>query len=62
MTRPFTLIAATLFLLMALVHLYRLFTGFPIVIADNEIGQGISVVALLVTAVLSVALFREARR
>jgi len=62
MTKPFTLIAAALFLLMALVHLYRLISGFPIVVAGNEVGQGVSVVALVVTALLSFGLFREARR
>lgn len=62
MTKPFTLIAAVVFLLMALVHLYRLVSPFPIVIAGNEVGQGVSIAALLVTAILSVGLFREARR
>ena len=60
--RPFTLIAAIIFLLMALVHLYRLVDGFSISIAGTEVGQGISIVALVVALVLSFGLFREARR
>jgi hypothetical protein len=47
---------------MALVHLYRLVDGFPISIAGTEVGQGISIVALVVALVLSFGLFREARR
>lgn len=60
--RPFTTIAAIIFAIMAIAHVYRLATGFSINIAGLEIGQGISWVALIVTAVLSYGLFREARR
>ena len=60
--RPFTTISAIIFALMAIAHAYRLATGFTINVAGTEIGQGISWVALIVTAVLSYGLFREARR
>ena len=60
--KPFTTIAALIFALMALVHLYRLFDGFPVTIHGHQLGQGVSVVALIITATLSFGLFREARR
>jgi ABC-type transport system involved in cytochrome c biogenesis permease component len=60
--KPFTTIAAAIFALMALVHAYRLVAGFPVHVGDTEIAQGISWIALAVTALLSFGLFREARR
>ena len=60
--RPFTTISAIIFAIMALIHAYRLATGFTINVAGSEIGQGVSWVALIVTAVLAYGLFREARR
>ncbi|WP_294120344.1 hypothetical protein [Sphingomonas sp.] len=60
--RPFTLIAAIIFGLMALVHVYRLMTGFQVVIGTHVLGQGLSWVAVAVAAVLSFGLFREAMR
>ena len=36
--KPFTTIAAAIFLLMALVHLYRVAVGFPITVGSVEIG------------------------
>ena len=60
--KPFTLIAAAIFLLMAAVHLYRLVTPFPVMVGGVTIGQDVSWIALAVTAVLAVGLFREATR
>lgn len=60
--RPFTLIAAIIFGLMALVHVYRLMTHFQVTVGTHEIAQGVSWVAIVVTGVLSVGLFREALR
>ena len=62
MARPFTLIAAIIFGLMALVHVYRIFTHFQVVVGSHTIAQEVSWVAVIVTAVLSYGLFREARR
>src|SRR2546423_728776 len=45
-TRPFTLIAAVLFALAALLHLYRLFTHFQIVGGSHEIPQWASYVGI----------------
>ena len=60
--KPFTLIAAVIFVLMAAVHLYRLAVGFPVTIAGTAVGQDVSWLALAVTAVLAAGLFREALR
>ena len=60
--RPFTTIAAAIFLLMALVHVYRVTVGFPVKVGTLEITQAISWIALIVSLVLAVGLFREARR
>ena len=60
--RPFTLIAAIIFLLMAVVHVYRLMTHFQVIIGSHVIPQAVSWIAILVTGGLSWMLFREARR
>ena len=61
-TRPFTLLAAIIFGLMALVHLYRLLIHpFPVMLGHHPVGQTISIVAVVITALLSVMLFRESR-
>ena len=60
--KPFTTMAAIIFGLMAVVHIYRLVVGFPVTIGGHELGQGASIVALLITGSLSVMLFREAKR
>ena len=60
--KPFTLIAAGIFLLVALVHLYRLTAGFDVVIAGSQLGQGPSIAGLLICVLLAVMLVREARR
>ena len=60
--KPFTLIAAAIFLLMAVAHLYRITTGFDVTIGGTMLPQWVSWVALAVTGLLAVMLFREARR
>lgn len=60
--RPFTLIAAAIFALMALVHVLRLFTDFQVVLGSHVLPQWISIVAILVTGGLAVGLYRESRR
>jgi len=60
--RPFTLIAAIIFALIALVHANRIMTQFQVVVGTHVIGQGVSWVALVITGALSIGLFREAMR
>jgi hypothetical protein len=61
MNRPFTWIASAIFALMALLHLYRLFTHFQIVLGSHSIPEWVSIVGLIVAAGLSWMLCREAR-
>ena len=60
--KPFTLIAAIIFGLMAVVHVYRLVTHFQVIVGSHMIAEGVSWIAVILTAVLSYGLFREARR
>jgi hypothetical protein len=60
--RPFTLLAAIIFGLMALLHVYRIITHFQVILGSHTIAQAVSWIALLATAGLSVMLFREAKR
>lgn len=60
--RPFTMLAAAIFLLMALVHLYRLVVGLEVSVAGTQLPQSISWIALAVTGLLAAMLYREARR
>lgn len=60
--KPFTLIAAAIFMLVALVHAYRVAVGLTITIGDQPVGQAVSWIALIVAGGLSLMLVREARR
>ena len=60
--KPFTTIAAVLFALAALLHIYRLFTHFQVVVGSHELSQTLSIVAIVIAAILSWGLFRESRR
>jgi hypothetical protein len=61
MTRPFTLIAALIFALMALIHVYRLFTDFQVVLGSHVIPMWASYVAIVVAGGLAIGLYRESR-
>jgi hypothetical protein len=60
--KPFTLIAAAIFMLVALVHAYRLAAGIPITIGGQAVGQAVSWIGMIVAGGLSAMLVREARR
>ena len=60
--RPFTLIAAIIFALMALVHAYRIMTDFQLIVGTHVIAPVASWIGAIVAAVLSIGLFREAMR
>lgn len=60
--RPFTLFAAAIFLLMALIHLYRvLYAHFQVVLGSHPIPEWVSIVAIVITGMMSVMLYRESR-
>ena len=60
--KPFTMLAAIIFLVMALGHAYRIVTHFQIILGSHTIALAISWVAILVTLVMAWGLYREARR
>ena len=62
MKRPFTLIAAAIFGLMAVVHAYRLVTHFQITAGSHTLPLWLSIVGIAVTGVLTVGLYRESRK
>lgn len=59
--KPFTLIAAIIFGLMALLHVYRLFTDFQVIVGTHTIPYNVSWIALVITGGLSWMLFKESR-
>jgi hypothetical protein len=61
MARPFTWIASAIFALMALAHLYRVFTHFQIVVGSHAIPMWVSYLGIIIPALLSWMLCREAR-
>jgi hypothetical protein len=59
--KPFTTIAAVIFALMALLHVYRLITHFQVIVGSHAIPQVVSWVGIVVAGGLSVMLFKEAK-
>jgi hypothetical protein len=59
--KPFTVIAAALLGIIALVHLLRLIVGFDVVIGGTSVPQWASVPGLLIAGCLALMLWREAR-
>jgi len=60
--KPFTLAAAIIFAVMAVLHVYRLMTHFHVVLGSHEIPLSVSYAAIVVAGVLAWGLFRESRR
>ena len=60
--KPFTLIAAVLFALMAALHVYRIATHFQVIVGSHTISQGVSWIAVALLALMSFMLFKESRR
>lgn len=61
MSKPFTWIASAIFALVALIHLYRLYSHFQFVIGSHVIPQWVSILGVVIPAILSWMLCREAR-
>lgn len=62
MTKPFTRIAAIIFAIIALLHLYRLFTHYQVILGSHTIPMWLSYVAIVVGVVLAWGLWRESKR
>jgi uncharacterized membrane protein YdbT with pleckstrin-like domain len=60
-TRPFTMIVAIIFAIMALLHLYRLFTHFQVVLGSHTIPMWASYVGIVIPGLLALMLYRESR-
>jgi hypothetical protein len=60
--KPFTLIAAIVFLAVAALHVYRIYAGLTVVVGGHEISMMASWIGAGVAAVLGIMLFMEARR
>ena len=60
-SKPFTILAAIIFAIIALAHLYRLFTHFQIILGSHTIPMWMSYFGVLIPGILAVMLFRESR-
>ena len=60
--KPFSAIAAVVFVLVALAQLLRLILGWPVVVNGINIPLWASAIACLFAAVLAVMVWREARQ
>lgn len=60
-SRPFTMIAALIFLAMALMHAYRLMTHFQVVFGSHVIPQWVSWIGIVVPAILAWGLWKESK-
>ncbi|HEU5286080.1 MAG TPA: hypothetical protein VFU20_06170 [Sphingomicrobium sp.] len=59
--KPFTLFAAAIFALMMLVHVYRLATDFQVIFGSHSVPMSVSWIAIFVTGLLAVMLYRESQ-
>ncbi len=61
MKKPFTAIAAVIFVLMALVHVFRLAFGWEITIQGSVVPMWVSALGTVIAGGLAVMLWRESR-
>jgi hypothetical protein len=62
MRKPFTLVAAVMFALVALIHLLRVIFGWAVTIVGADVPIWGSVVALAISAILAAGLWLESRK
>jgi hypothetical protein len=62
MRRPFTLLAALIFAVIALIHLLRLIFGWVVTIVGADVPMWGSVVALVISGILAAGLWWESRK
>lgn len=59
--KPFTMLAALIFLVVAAAHAYRVYMGWAVVAGPYDIPMWVSYGGVIVPLVLAFMLFREAR-
>jgi len=59
--KTFTLIAAIIFAIVALLHVYRLFTHFQVILGSHTVPMWVSYLGVLIPGLLAVMLYRESR-
>lgn len=62
MKKPFTLLAALIFAVIALIHLLRLIFGWVVTIVGADVPMWGSVVALVISGILAAGLWWESRK
>jgi hypothetical protein len=60
--KPFTIIAALIFFVVAAAHVYRAYSGFDVTLAGHPIPVMASWIAAAVSALIGVMLISESRR
>ena len=60
--KPFTTIAAVIFVLIAVAHILRIFFGWEVTVNGMAVPKWASVAGLVIAAGLAVMLLREARK
>ncbi len=60
--KPFTTIAAVIFVLIALAHILRMFLGWEVTVNGIAVPKWASIAGLVIAAGLAVMLLREARK
>lgn len=60
--RPFLILVGVIFTAIAAMHVWRLLSGWPVVVGNTAIPMWVSWLGLLVTAILALLAFRHASR
>lgn len=60
--RPFLLVTGIIFGAIAVMHLWRILSGWPVVVAGNAVPMWASWIGLIVLGLLAVQAFRHANR
>jgi hypothetical protein len=60
--KPFTLIAALVFLAVAAAHAYRIYAGLAVAVGDHTIPMSLSWAGAVIAALLGIMLLVESRR
>jgi len=62
MSKPFTVIAAIIFLIVAAAHAYRAYTGVTVVVDGHEVPMMASWIGGVIAALFGIMLLVESRR